>query len=114
MIDDRGSILHPHSFSGIPGSVIRHGSKILASFSGDRILCASATSLTVLPLVKASLAIFAARSCPITGASAVSMARLCSTMVGLAISIVGSKAGEAARMNWRCGRTSSPSDKMLI
>jgi hypothetical protein len=39
MIDDRGSILHPHSFSGIPGSVIRHGFKILANFSGGRTLC---------------------------------------------------------------------------
>ena len=46
-MEDRKSILNPQSFSGIPGSVIRHGSKILESCSGARILRANATSLTV-------------------------------------------------------------------
>src|SRR6266478_2542616 len=67
-MEDRESIINPpsivdrQSFSGIPGSVIRRGSKILKSFSGGRTLWARATSLTVLPVEKDSLAILATAS----------------------------------------------------
>src|SRR3989449_7089307 len=63
---------------GKPGSVMRQGSKRWARRSAGRTFFSSATWRTVLPARYASLAISAAASYPISGASAVHMARLCS------------------------------------
>jgi hypothetical protein len=46
----------------VPGSVIDHGSRSSFSLSAGRTFCSRATSLTVLPVAYASLAILAALS----------------------------------------------------
>src|SRR5439155_1540207 len=59
---------------------MRQGSKRWARRSAGRTFFSSATWRTVLPVRYASLAISAAASYPISGASAVHMARLCSIL----------------------------------
>jgi hypothetical protein len=49
-VSPRFFIFRRQSFPGIPGSVIRHGPKMVASLSEDKPSWATAISLTVLPV----------------------------------------------------------------
>src|SRR5438128_12563292 len=65
-----------HAFPAIPGFVIRIGSRISFRRFADIIFFRDAISRTVFPVLYDSFAIAAAASYPISGASAVHIARL--------------------------------------